>query len=262
MIAITKYLSEANEPAGSTLSKMGYWKDDNGRWQPPGYKPPQVAQTIPVAAVEPQTVQVAPAAQPAAAQAVQPAATRVVKKAAPKITKRIVTAPQPPAGVPAVQPAVAQADDANIRRLTASVKAGARVGSEKGYEDAVKLAAARRAAAPVQTVAAVHPPVAKIVTPVTQPVVATQPVAQQVVAQQPVPVTNVAKAVRAADISGSQAAGIALKKGAQSAGEAVGSLGNKTMELAGEHPGMAGAAAGVVGALGLRKLFNRNKQQP
>jgi len=259
MIAITKYLSEANEPAGSTLSKMGYWKDDNGRWQPPGSKPLQVAQAIPAAAVEPQTVQVAPAA---AAQAVQPAATRIVKKTAPKITKRIVTAPQPPAGVPAVQPAVAQADDANIRRLTASVKAGARVGSEKGYEDAVKLAAARRAAAPVQTVAAVHPPVAKIVTPVTQPVVATQPVAQQLVAQQPVPVTNVAKAVRAADISGSQAAGIALKKGAQSAGEAVGSLGNKTMELAGEHPGMAGAAAGVVGALGLRKLLNRNKQQP
>ena len=107
------------------------------------------------------------------------------------------------------------------------------------------------------------------------------------VAEQPVPVADVAKkaavdapaaAPAAADaakkaateatkeaaqtskeISGTEAAGIALKKGAQATGEALGSGAKKAMEFAGENPVAGGLVAGAVGALGLRKLLQRNK---
>lgn len=106
------------------------------------------------------------------------------------------------------------------------------------------------------------------------------------VAEQPVPVADVAKkaavdapaaapaadaAKKAAteatkeasqtqkDISGTDAAGIALKKGAQATGEALGSGAKKAMEFAGENPVAGGLVAGAVGALGLRKLLQRNK---
>ena len=106
------------------------------------------------------------------------------------------------------------------------------------------------------------------------------------VAEQPVPVADVAKkaavdapaaapaadaAKKAAteatkeasqtqkDISGTEAAGIALKKGAQATGEALGSGAKKAMEFAGENPVAGGLVAGAVGALGLRKLLQRNK---
>lgn len=62
----------------------------------------------------------------------------------------------------------------------------------------------------------------------------------------------------AGDMSGSEAAGHALKKGAESAGEAVGSFGKKAMEFAGEHSGAAGLAAGGLAAYALAK---RNKNQ-
>ncbi len=61
------------------------------------------------------------------------------------------------------------------------------------------------------------------------------------------------------DISGTDAAGIALKKGAQATGEALGSGAKKAMEFAGENPVAGGLVAGAVGALGLRKLLQRNK---
>lgn len=61
------------------------------------------------------------------------------------------------------------------------------------------------------------------------------------------------------EISGTEAAGIALKKGAQATGEALGSGAKKAMEFAGENPVAGGLAAGAVGALGLRKLLQRNK---
>jgi len=61
------------------------------------------------------------------------------------------------------------------------------------------------------------------------------------------------------EISGSEAAGIALKKGAQATGEALGSGAKKAMEFAGENPVAGGVAAGAIGALGLRKLLQRNK---
>jgi len=106
------------------------------------------------------------------------------------------------------------------------------------------------------------------------------------VAEQPAPVADVAKkaavdapaAAPAADaakkaateatkeaaqtskeISGTEAAGIALKKGAQATGEALGSGAKKAMEFAGENPVAGGLVAGAVGALGLRKLLQRNK---
>ena len=102
------------------------------------------------------------------------------------------------------------------------------------------------------------------------------------VAEQPVPVADVAKkaavdapaadvAKKAAteatkeaaqtskEISGTEAAGIALKKGAQATGEALGSGAKKAMEFAGENPVAGGLVAGAVGALGLRKLLQRNK---
>ena len=109
------------------------------------------------------------------------------------------------------------------------------------------------------------------------------------VAEQPVPVADVAKkaavdapaaapAAAAADaakkaateatkeaaqtskeISGTEAAGIALKKGAQATGEALGSGAKKAMEFAGENPVAGGLVAGAAGALGLRKLLQRNK---
>jgi len=61
------------------------------------------------------------------------------------------------------------------------------------------------------------------------------------------------------EISGTEAAGIALKKGAQATGEALGSGAKKAMEFAGENPVAGGLVAGAVGALGLRKLLQRNK---
>jgi len=61
------------------------------------------------------------------------------------------------------------------------------------------------------------------------------------------------------EISGTEAAGIALKKGAQATGEALGSGAKKAMEFAGENPVAGGMAAGAIGALGLRKLLRRNK---
>jgi hypothetical protein len=102
------------------------------------------------------------------------------------------------------------------------------------------------------------------------------------VAEQPVPVADVAKKAAVAapaadaakkaateatkeasqtqkDISGTDAAGIALKKGAQATGEALGSGAKKAMEFAGENPVAGGLVAGAVGALGLRKLLQRNK---
>lgn len=61
------------------------------------------------------------------------------------------------------------------------------------------------------------------------------------------------------EISGTEAAGIALKKGAQATGEALGSGAKKAMEFAGENPVAGGLVAGAAGALGLRKLLQRNK---
>jgi len=58
--------------------------------------------------------------------------------------------------------------------------------------------------------------------------------------------------------SGSEAAGHALKKGAQAAGEAAGSFGKKAAQFAGEHPAAAGLAAGM-GAAAL--LLRRKKAQ-
>lgn len=71
------------------------------------------------------------------------------------------------------------------------------------------------------------------------------------------------------DITAGQAAGILAKKGAQAVGDAVSSVGHATVsgvrgiaQHIGDHPGpVAGAlAVGAAGALGLRKLLNRNKQ--
>jgi len=61
------------------------------------------------------------------------------------------------------------------------------------------------------------------------------------------------------EISGSEAAGIAAKKGISAAGEAIGSAGKKAFEFAGEHPVAGGLAAGAIGALGLKKLLQRNR---
>ncbi len=65
----------------------------------------------------------------------------------------------------------------------------------------------------------------------------------------------------AGDMSGSEAAGIALKKGAQSAGEAVGSLGKKAAEFAGEHAGAAGLIAGGLGAAAILAARRKKAQQ-
>ncbi len=61
------------------------------------------------------------------------------------------------------------------------------------------------------------------------------------------------------NVSGSQATGELLKRGAQSAGEAVGNMGKKVAEFAHESPLAAGIGAGAIGALGIRKLISRNK---
>lgn len=254
MIAITKYLHEAK------TVNTNYAVAQDGTQTIFDPKTGQIVRLpmkaapvpIPVAAEQP-VMQTAPAVQTAPAASI----TNVAKKSAPKIIRRIVK--EQPVGIQA------PVKNQYIEDLQAKVKAGARAGGgEEAYQNAVRLNAARQAVkgpAGVPTVppiAAVHPP--KIVPAAVPTVAQAQPV-QQVVAQQPVPVTNVTKAVQAADISGTQAAGIALKKGAESAGEAAGSFGKKAMEFAGENPGAAGLAAGAIGALGLRKLLNRNKQQ-
>ena len=59
------------------------------------------------------------------------------------------------------------------------------------------------------------------------------------------------------NIEGTEAAGIAAQKGAHAAGEAVGGLGKKVGEFAGEHP----AAAALAGGLGLGYLLRKRKQQ-
>jgi len=62
----------------------------------------------------------------------------------------------------------------------------------------------------------------------------------------------------AGEISGSEAAGIAAKKGFTSAGEALGGASKKVAELAGEHPGLVAGATGLgLGAL----LMKRRRQQ-
>ena len=60
------------------------------------------------------------------------------------------------------------------------------------------------------------------------------------------------------DFSGTEAAGIAIKKGAKAAGKEVGSIAQKAVEVAGEHPVATAAAAGVTGGLGLKRLLRKN----
>lgn len=91
----------------------------------------------------------------------------------------------------------------------------------------------------------------------TEPAVQTAPIAPAVTKTAAEATKEAAQTQK--DISGTDAAGIALKKGAQAAGEAVGSGAKKAMEFAGENPVAGGLVAGAVGALGLRKLLQRNK---
>lgn len=74
------------------------------------------------------------------------------------------------------------------------------------------------------------------------------------------PAAPVPQVAKVADMTGTEAAGVALKKGAEATGEATGSAAKKAMEFAGENPTAAGILAGAAGALGLRKILNRNKQ--
>jgi hypothetical protein len=61
------------------------------------------------------------------------------------------------------------------------------------------------------------------------------------------------------EMSGTEAAGHALNKGAHAVGDAAGGFGSKAMEFAGEHPAAAmGAAALGAGYL----LARRNRNQP
>jgi hypothetical protein len=61
------------------------------------------------------------------------------------------------------------------------------------------------------------------------------------------------------EMSGTEAAGHALNKGAHAVGDAAGGFGKKAMEFAGEHPAAAmGAAALGAGYL----LARRNRNQP
>lgn len=91
----------------------------------------------------------------------------------------------------------------------------------------------------------------------TEPAVQTAPVAPAVTKTAAEATKEAAQTQK--EISGTEAAGIALKKGAQATGEALGSGAKKAMEFAGENPVAGGLVAGAVGALGLRKLLQRNK---
>ena len=69
------------------------------------------------------------------------------------------------------------------------------------------------------------------------------------------------------DMSGTEHLMAAAKKGVGAVGDAATSVGNAVTtgakhiaDLAGEHPALAGIAAGATGALGLRKIFSKNKQ--
>ena len=61
--------------------------------------------------------------------------------------------------------------------------------------------------------------------------------------------------------TGAEAAGHALKKGAQAAGEAAGSLGKHAADFAGANPGTAGAIVGGLGAAALYAAARRRKAQ-
>ena len=61
------------------------------------------------------------------------------------------------------------------------------------------------------------------------------------------------------DTSGTEAAGHALKKGAEAAGEAAGSFGKKAMEFAGEHPAAAAGTAALAAGFALAR---KRKSQP
>jgi len=105
-------------------------------------------------------------------------------------------------------------------------------------EAAPKPVAPPPAAVQAAPVAAVKPPeVTANGTPIP-PVVGSGPKA--------IEAEYAAKAVQPVqqDISGQEAAGIALKKGAHAAGEAVGSFSKKAAEFAGENPLAAGVALG------------------
>ena len=285
MIAFTKILLEAPVPV--QFGGADYERAWNGKLYPKGKAPPEpvapapvVAQTVP-GVVQPVPTDVKPVYQlpGGPAQGVVPpgaAAQNVVRETPPVPRASAVQAAfKQPAGVPRkttntetvsqtpgvraaaekpapiIPPVVKTAAvetvpvpppivNPYIQDLQAKVKAGARAGGgENAYQDAVRLNAARRgiAVAPVPAVVA--------------------PVPHAVVAPVPPPVTKIAQV---GDMSGAQAAGHALKKGATAAGEAAGSFGRRAMEFAGENPLAAGVGAGVAGALGLRKILQRNKQ--
>ena len=270
MIALTKVLQEAQK---TTTNAYGHVIGPDGNpvvsYAPnpnhAGYLPvnPQTyagavqainAQNTPVTSA-PQVVTVAPQApitpmvpvaasthqlipQAAATTHVQPKNfAGIPQKVARKVTKTVTQQN------PTMSAAPVQTTNPVIQDLTRKVKSG--VGTEQGYQDAVRLNAARRA----MNVQTVQPQVAPIQQNPTMPI-AQVPVAQPPIVQ-PVPV----QPVQAADMSGSEAAGVAMKKGAHAAGEAVGSLGKKTMELAGEHPVMAGAVGALGAAAGLKRIL-------
>ena len=133
---------------------------------------------------------------------------------------------------PAVAPPVVAPPPVNpvIQNLGQKVKAG--VGTEEGFQNAQKFQTAKAAIA-------------------AQPAVSAVKEAGKEAAEIGKKATK--------EISGSEAAGIALKKGSEATGEAIGSAGKKAMEFAADHPGAAGLLGGAVTALGLRRLLRRKE---
>ena len=161
-----------------------------------------------------------------------PRATRKVVNATTQTQPVAPAIPTPAQPMPPTNPVV--------QDLTNKVKTG--VGTEEGYQNAVRLSAARRAIS--------SQPVAQ-----PAPIAPVQTVVHQVPIQ-PVPVQHVVQPIQTVDnMSGTEAAGVALKKGAKATGEAAGDVGKKAMELAGEHPAVAGAAGALGAAAGLRRIL-------
>lgn len=177
-----------------------------------------------------------------------PVQQQVQRRVTPNLVQPVVkTVSQTPGVINAANP---QSVNPYVQHLRSRVKSG--MGTDQGFEDAKRLAAANAAIkAQPAGIPAVPPPAQTI-----KPNIAKEAIQQD---SKPAVIPKVAT-TEPQELSGIQHAGIALQKGIKAGGEAAGGFAKKAGEFAAENPGTAGVLGGALMALGAKKLLNRNKQ--
>ena len=253
MITLTKTLFE-------DMSQYGYVQAANGAWYPPEYLQKYATANIPMQGAAPV------AAAPAPVVAAPPP---------------VVAAPPPAPYVAPVQPNIARGVRV-ARQMTPTYKENLRQtfntlpGKGKNLHIAgtgqtgpvnptdqktfdakfSQVAAKNTAGIPAAPPAVAPPPV--VAPPLTAPAPTVMPPNVNAIAPN---IPNQVGATQPGDLAqAGQHFAKAAEHGLSATGEAIKSGAKKAAQLAAEHPGMAGVAAGAVGALGLRKLLTRNSQ--